>query len=249
MSSTVQSSVSDLAPQVQQILTNLVEEARKCFGADLRSIVLFGSGAEGRLRTTSDLNLMFVLKKFDKKTVDSFREPMRTAYVAGHVTAMFILESELPQAAEAFAVKFDDIGRRRRILYGEDLIAKISISRSAKKSKLCQILLNLALKLRERYAMISLREEQLALVIAETAGPLRSAAATLLELEEQKTASPKEALQLVANSLNGANWSKTIEQISIARESRKLPPGAAAPAMFQLMELIEKMRLRTERLN
>jgi CO/xanthine dehydrogenase Mo-binding subunit len=194
------------------------------------------------------LNLLFVLRHFLKERVDAFREPLRVARVAGQASVMFVLETELPQAAEAFAVKFDDIGRRRRILYGEDVIAPLATSPEAKKLRLRQVLLNLALRLRERYAVTSLREEQLAFVIADAAGPLRAAAATLLELEGRPVGSPKEALEQVARSLEGTGWTSVLELMSQSRETRSLPAGTAAPALFQLMALAEAIRLRLERL-
>lgn len=54
-----------------------------------------------------------------------------------------------------------------------------------------QRLLNLTLRLREAYIARSLREEQLAAVIADAAGPLRACASTLLELEGRASSSPQ----------------------------------------------------------
>jgi predicted nucleotidyltransferase len=248
MDANVKSSTSKLPAATEQLLGNLVEAAKQCFQDDLKSIVLFGSGAEGRLRITSDLNLLVVLRNFEKSRVDSFREPLRVANVAGHASAMFVLEAELPAAADAFAVKFDDIGRRRRVLFGDDVIAGLSVPRAAKIGRLKQVLLNLSLRLRERYAAASLREEQLAGVIAETAGPLRSAAATLLDLEGQKAATPKEALEKFAKSMKDAEVEKALNQITEARQTHALPPGAAGTVMFQLMALAQALRSRAERI-
>lgn len=238
---------SELPHAVEKLLSDLVSAAKSSFQEDLRSVVLFGSGAEGRLRTTSDLNLLFVLTKFDQSRADAFREPLRAAYVACRTMVMFVLESELEKAAEAFAVKFDDISRRHRILHGDDLIGRLTTSRQARKQRLNQILLNLSLRLRERYSTLSLREEQLALVIAETAGPLRSASATLLELEGCPAENPRAALRTVAGQL--IKDVLVLDSISKARDERALPPGVAVKAMFQLMALADGMRLRTEKLS
>ena len=159
---------------------------------------------------------------------------------------MFVLESELPAAAENFAVKFDDISRRHRVLYGNDAVVGVSGSRQAKKARLTQILLNLSLRLRERYATASLREEQLATVIAESAGPIRSAAATLLELEGAPVASPKAALEVVAKSLD-PSWSELLKEMSQARETGALPAGQGPNMMFQLMQLAMAMLKRAEK--
>lgn len=238
-----------LPAQIEQLLRNLVTAASGSFGEDLRSIILFGSGAEGRLRATSDLNLLFVLSRFDQSRVDAFREPLRVAHVAGRAVGMFLLESELQAAGEAFAVKFDDIARRRRVLYGDDVISGLERSRMARRQRLNQVLLNLSLRLRERYVVLSLREEQLVAVIADTAGPLRSAAATLLDLEGKPAPSPRAALEEVASALERSGWKATLERVSAARESGSLPAGSAGETLFQLIALADAMRLRVGRLS
>ena len=43
-----------LPANVNSVLTEFIASTREAFGSDLRSVVLYGSGAEGRLRPTSD---------------------------------------------------------------------------------------------------------------------------------------------------------------------------------------------------
>jgi hypothetical protein len=98
------------------------------------------------------------------------------------------------------------------------------------------------------YALRSLREEQLALVIADMAGPLRSCAATLLELQGQPVESPKEALARIANTLAAPEWQETLTHLSEAREAQSLPPGVAGPAVFHLIDLMQRMRTEVDQL-
>jgi len=171
-----------LPDDVRRVLDNLVVSARNAFGDALLSITLYGSGAEGRLRATSDVNLLFVLTHFGA-SADPFREAYRAAVAAANVTAMFVLDSELEDAAEAFAQKFADIHRRHVVLYGDDVVSRLRIPREALVRRLNQVLLNLSIRLRQSYVERSLREEQCALVVAEAAAPLRTSAASILELE------------------------------------------------------------------
>src|SRR4029434_6917088 len=184
--------ISNLPPNVNRVLTEFVASARKAFDNDLRSVVLFGSGAEGKLRPTSDVNVLVVLSAFEQQRADQLRESLRLAQAAIQMRAMLLLESEIQPAMSAFAVKFGDIMRRRRVLYGEDLFTGVTISRADSIIRLKQTLLNQTLRLREAYIARGLREEQLVATIADLAGPLRACAATLLDLEEQPAASPKE---------------------------------------------------------
>ncbi len=180
--------ITTLMPNVDRALTEFVGEARRAFDTDLRAVVLYGSGAEGKLRVTSDVNVLLVLSAFEQNKADQLREPLRLAQAAIRLRTMFLLEPELQPAIAAFAVKFADIIRRRRVLYGDDPFAGLSISRGDAIVRLKQTLLNLTLRLREAYIARSLREEQLVAMIADMAGPLRSCAAALLELEGGLTA-------------------------------------------------------------
>jgi predicted nucleotidyltransferase len=238
-----------LPSDVTASLESLVRTAADCFGSDLVSLVLYGSASEGRLRPTSDVNLLFVLKKYDARRVDPFREPIRTAYAAVNARAMFVLESELADAVEDFAVKFGDIANRRTVLHGTDPLAGLKPTRDASLRRLRQTLLNAVIRLRERYALVSLREEQLPLVIAEFAGPLRASAAAILELQGKPALPPREALvSLLATLGDGDSFTPLLSRISEARESQSLPPGTAAETLLRLSELAERLHVLSRQL-
>jgi hypothetical protein len=232
----------DLPESVGRCVRDLCDGVVTAFGARLRAIVLFGSAAEGRLRERSDVNLIFVVDAFERGAVDRVREALRAASAAVRLRPMFLLESEIPAAASAFAAKFTDILHRRRVLLGPDPFAGLAIPRAAQLGRLKQVVLNLTLRLRALYAQRSLREEQLARVLADESGPLRVAAATLLELEGVEAASPKQALESVAT---GTALPRTLSSV---RQGEALPPGAAADAVFEALRLLEALSARVARL-
>lgn len=237
--------VYELPPTVDSVLTEFVNSAKKAFESDLRSIVLYGSGAEGKLRPKSDVNVIVVLSRFDQTKADQLREPLRLAHAAIKLKAMFLLEEEVQPASQAFAVKFADIRRRRRVLYGDDPFADMSVSRQDAIFRLKQTLLNLILRLRESYISRGLRDEQLVATIADAAGPLRSCAATLLELEGGSAPSPKEAMAYISSSLPGAGKrSDVLRLITEAREKQTLPAGVPALMLFELIEFARLMWVR-----
>lgn len=221
-----------------------VREAQAALGEDLVSAILFGSAAEGRLRATSDVNVILVLAKLEPARLDALREPLRTAHATLRLEAMLILESELADAAEAFAVKFADIAVRHRLLAGRDVMAALRPTPAAMRHQLEQILLNFILRTRERYALLSLREEQVPRLLADCASPLRAAAEIQLQLEGRPAASPKEALETLARELGGDRWRQALAHLSLARESAELPPGAGPPAVLALLTLAEALRGR-----
>jgi hypothetical protein len=80
--------------------------------------------------------------------------------------------------------------KRYAVLYGPDPMPGLKIPRSAVIAHLQQVLLNVTLRLRQAYVAKSLQEEQLALIIADVAGPLRSCAAILLKLKDGVVTTP-----------------------------------------------------------
>jgi predicted nucleotidyltransferase len=244
----VQSAQFENLPQtVRRILTEFVDAARSAFSDSLVSVLLYGSGAEGKIRDTSDVNVMLVLRSFEPGGADQLREPLRVAHAAVRLKPMFILESELADSAKLFAVKYADILRRRLVLYGSDPMDRIVVERADIVDSLKQSLLNLTIRLRGAYVLRGLREEQILQTIADTAGPLRSCAAALLQLEGRPAASPKEALATLASQVE--TGAQAVAAISLARERKPLPAGQAPPTLLALIELASQMRSRAEPLS
>lgn len=236
--------LNDLPPAVAKNIDTFVESAKAAFADDLSAIVLFGSAAEGRLRATSDVNMLLVLKRFRQEAADRLREPLRVARAAIELNTMFLLEDELPAAMDAFAVKFADIVSRHRVLFGNDPFATLDPSREAWIRRLTQVLLNLQLRLRERYVLLSLREEQLSRVIADAAGPLRASAASLRHLRGESPLPPKEALEALVAQMNDAGLSDALSAISATREDQALAAGSAGKTLLALIELTGRLRAR-----
>ena len=228
-------------------LDDFVRAAQTALGDDLLSMVLFGSAAEDRLRPTSDVNVLLLLKRFDQARIDQLREPLRLAHAAIRLSPMFVLREELEPATRAFAVKFREIQRRHVLLHGSDPFATLEVSRTASVLRLRQELLNLTLRLRQAYMLRSLREEQLVFAIANAAGPLRAAAATLIDLNGESPLAPKEALEKLAREIRPAD-DELLASMSQAREKRQLPPGSAGTILLGLAELAGELHRRAEAL-
>ncbi|OBV38234.1 nucleotidyltransferase domain-containing protein [Janthinobacterium psychrotolerans] len=237
-----------LPTEIERHLALFVGAAQNAFGADLTAAVLFGSAADGQLRATSDVNLLLLLRRFTPQSADVLRAPLRLAHAAVELQVMFLLEDELAPAADAFAVKFADIIARHRILFGSDPFASLHTSREAVLRRLRQVLLNQQLRMRERYLLLSLNEEQLAGAIADAAGPLRSAAASLAQLDGQPALPGKQALEAFVDRLGEPALHTALHSMSVARETARLAPGLALPTFTGLMTITQHLRKHAEQL-
>ncbi len=235
---------ASLNDDVTIVLNNVTDSAQKIFKEELLSIVLYGSAAEGALRVTSDVNAIFVLKSFQKVEADKFRETFRMAHAAVQLNSMFLLSSEIQEVVYAFPVKFADICTRNTVLYGENPFSDIEIDTQALLYNINQTILNLQLRLRENYVLKSLREEKLTLMIADTVGPLRAIAASILLLENRPAQSPKLALEEIINETKDKSLIKALEVIRSARESATLKTGSGEKIFMQILDIIELLHHR-----
>jgi predicted nucleotidyltransferase len=91
----------NLPTDVKEWLSRISMALVRSFADDLRSLILFGSAAEGRMRASSDVNLLAVLTRLDVDRLDGVAELIQAASAAVELHPMFILRSEFPLAAEA----------------------------------------------------------------------------------------------------------------------------------------------------
>jgi hypothetical protein len=219
----------NLPAEVRTWLSEVADALVGAYVDDLEALILFGSAAEGRMRASSDVNLLIVLKRFDAHHSDTVSEVMRSAAAAVQLHPMFVLTTELQLAAECFAVKFDDIAHRRVLLHGKDPFGTILIPRALLVQRLRQVLLNLT------------REEALTVAIADSAAPLRRSAHAILELRGAPQESPKAALEILAAEL-GSDYAEDLQNLSRAREELHLGAGTAAPLVLRLAGLAESLQ-------
>ncbi len=238
-----------IAERIEGSLRQFVAEATAAFGDDLRSVVLFGSAVDGSLRPTSDVNVLVVLRRFELARAERAGAAVALARAAIRLAPMFVLETELQVAARSFAVKFADLLRRRRVLHGDDPLAGIAVPRAARIDRLRQVALNVALRLRASLVDAATRDERLAPVIARAAGPLRAAALTLLELEGTAAATSKEAFGRIAGEIDAKRAERLLPEISRARESASVTPGAGAETVLLLVDVALAIGVRVERLD
>jgi len=220
-----------LPPTVATILQEFV--ATLAAGMALESVILFGSAAEGRLRSTSDVNLLVIANDWTLEQLDTARLPLRAGRAAAGLTVMFLKSAEVQAAVDSFAVKFADIKARHRVLLGRSPFDSMQITREAALRRVQQVLLNLELRLRERYVVEGDHEERLEQLIADATGPIRASAATLVNLQDGRTLAPKAALEELFPSRQ-----QSLQDISSVHRGEHLPPGAARRLFADVLVMI-----------
>ena len=226
-------------------LEQFILDARAALGKELDSIILFGSAAEDRLRPASDINILVIMHHFDEPLVNEWKAALQVNIAEIDLQLTFMLKSELPGAAEVFAVRFADILLRRRILFGDDPFGSFDISRDARIRGAQQLLLELALRL--RHATLILDESGQTHVIVDSIGPLRVVTTVLLQLEGKNLRSPREGVMMLRDQL-GAEWSSTVDHLREMYEQGLVVESNVSHVLSRMLALVTLLYQRSKKL-
>src|SRR5713101_180251 len=113
---------------MEKDLAELVERLKSAIGANLKTVVLYGSAAAGDFQPQhSDLNVLCVLDRLDGAELQKLGPTARWWEKKGHPAPLVFGLEELQRAADVFAIELLDIQARRRVLYGDDVIARLTV--------------------------------------------------------------------------------------------------------------------------
>jgi len=114
---------------VQAALNGLVDDLRATHGANLASVVLYGSAAAGdSIELRSDYNLLIALQRITPEDLRQAQAPMREWQRLGHPLPVYFTVEELSDAADVFPIEFHQMANARIVLYGHDPFEFVKLS-------------------------------------------------------------------------------------------------------------------------
>jgi hypothetical protein len=114
---------------VQEALSGLVDDLRATHGANLASVVLYGSAAAGdQIELRSDYNLLIALNRITPEDLRQAQAPMREWQRLGHPLPVYFTVEELSDAADVFPIEFHQMANARVVLFGRDPFEFVKLS-------------------------------------------------------------------------------------------------------------------------
>jgi hypothetical protein len=113
----------------QAAVEHFVDDLKSTHGANLVSIMLYGSAINGKeAEVGSELNVLVALEKITPEDLRLAQAPVREWQRIGHPLPVYFTSEELRDAADVFPIEFRNMERARRILYGVDPFEEIQLS-------------------------------------------------------------------------------------------------------------------------
>ncbi len=110
------------------ILDELVGRLKKSYQERLVSAILYGSAATGDHHGKfSDLNILCVLSRITTREIAESEPIFRWWREHNNPAPLLLSAEEVQTSTDCFPIEFHDIRERRRVLYGEDVVADLTI--------------------------------------------------------------------------------------------------------------------------
>jgi len=140
----------------QDKIDEFVKRVRDAAGANLESVILFGSAVSGDFHTgLSNLNLFCVLRDTSFATLRALAPVAKWWERQKQPPPLCMTRRELERSTDVFTIELLDMQQHHRVLFGEDVVQSLQISMSIHRIQVEYELREKVILLRQQYLLAS----------------------------------------------------------------------------------------------
>jgi hypothetical protein len=188
----------------EQLIGEFVEKIRVAAEANLVSVILYGSGAEGEFHPEySDLNLLCVLRDASFASLGRIANVVEWWRSKKFHPPLVLTQADLKTSADVFSIEFVDMKQRHRVLYGEDVLNTLNVPMTLHRAQLEYELREKLFLLRQHLLVAGSNEKHLWEVMLNSLSSFTTLFRhVLLEMGEQGRKHSREAVGELAHRMN-----------------------------------------------
>lgn len=135
----------------------------------VRSIVLFGSAAAGDfIPGVSRYDVLIVLDRLGIDELDALGPAIREWRRAGNPLPLLFTPEQLVASTDAFAIEFLEMQHDRKVLYGQDPIAALTLNPTHARMQVERELKGKSLALRDQYVLAAGERERIVKLLSDS---------------------------------------------------------------------------------
>ena len=223
-------------------LEELVTQLRSAYGAQLTSVVLYGSAtASDYVAKKSDYNVLVLLARIESGALAAASAVARAWNEAGNPPPMTMTEEEWRRSSDVFPMEYSDILARNRVLYGSPPFDGIRITRENLRLQLEQQVMGKLLQLRQGALLAGTDGGRQAGLIGASVGTIMVLFRAVLRLVGE--AVPGENAPVVERvaALAGFNPAPFLRALRHKRGEEKLSSTDAGGVLSQYLSGVERL--------
>jgi hypothetical protein len=132
----------------EEKIADFVSRLRSAAGANLESVILFGSAVAGDFHPEfSNINLFCVLRDSSFAALQALAPAAKWWEKQNQPPPLFMTHDEIARSTDVFTIELLDMQQHHRVLFGEDVVQKLSISANLHRTQV-------EYELREKLALL-----------------------------------------------------------------------------------------------
>jgi hypothetical protein len=132
----------------EEKIADFVNRLRTAAGANLESVILFGSAVAGDFHPEfSNINLFCVLRDSSLAALQALSPAVKWWEKQNQPPPLFMTHDEIRRSTDVFTIELLDMQQHHRVLFGEDFAQKLSISANLHRTQV-------EYELREKLALL-----------------------------------------------------------------------------------------------
>jgi len=140
----------------EKLISEFVERVRAAAGANLKSVILYGSAAASEyVPEYSDLNLLCVFGETSFAAIANLAPTVEWWARQKHRAPLLMTVEELRRGSDVFSIEFLDMQRSYRVLWGEDLLKDLDIPMKLHRAQVEYELREKTILLRQRLLVVA----------------------------------------------------------------------------------------------
>lgn len=226
----------------EALLRELVDRLQTAEGANLISVILYGSAAEGEFHPQySDLNLLCVLGDASFPQLSKMAPAIEWWGTRQHHPPLVLSAQELKEAAASFSIEFLDMKQRHRVLKGEDVLNNLEVPMGKHRAQVEYELEEKLFLLRQHLLLAARSEKQLWETMLHSLSSFTTLFRhVLVELGETQRRHSREAVEELSRRLefDPSAFFELIEVRARRRDRKQLEAARIAQAYLAGIERV-----------
>lgn len=223
-------------------LDELVTQLRSAYGAQLSSVVLYGSAAAGEhVPKKSDYNVLVLLGRFEAAALAAASAVARAWSDAGNPPPMTMTMDEWRRSVDVFPMEYADMIERHRMLYGPPPFEGMSVAREHLRLQLEHELMSKLLQLRQGTLMAGSDGAKQAQLIGASISTILVLFRATMRLKGE--APPADSLEVATrvSELGGFNAVPFTRAIRHHRGEVRITSAEAGTVLTQYLSGVERL--------
>lgn len=224
-------------------------ELRDAFGADLVSVVLYGSAARGEYREgTSDLNVLVLLRGTGAASLRRGSALARRWVGERNPPPMILGEEEWRRSADVFPIEYSDIRDAHRVLVGPDPFQGIEVHTDDLRRQCEREIKGKHIQLREHFMLSAEDPAALGALLVKSFPTFLVLFRTVLRLAgDSVPRDPEETVRATA-ARAGFDAAPLLEIARARSGGGTLRPAADSPVVTGYLDAVERVATYVDRL-